>query len=98
MICTFLLGVNPEARLSVAELAQILKEMQDWGRSHPGDFVPGASDDERMLFFFYSTADNEQQSLTYHQSEGHRSASRQLAPKEINRPLKTQPKCDRQYS
>lgn len=35
--------------MSAAQLAETLKQMQDWGGSHPGYFTPGAADDERMV-------------------------------------------------
>lgn len=49
VIGTSLLVVNPEARMSATQLAQTLKQMQDWGRSHPGYFTQGTAEGERMV-------------------------------------------------
>lgn len=57
-----LLEVNPEARLTSSQLVQTLQEMQNWGRSHPKYFLPGASDDERMILSA-STDEDEQESF-----------------------------------
>lgn len=45
--------------MNAAQLAETLKQMQDWGRSHPGYFTPGAADDERMVFSSHLTEHDE---------------------------------------
>lgn len=65
VICASVLTVNPETRMDAAKLAQILNQMQDWGRSHPGYFLPGAADDEslRMILYPGSIENDEQESV-----------------------------------
>lgn len=56
------LEANPETRMNSGQLVQLFEEMQDWGKSHPRYFLPGAADDERMIFFASLPEHNTQQS------------------------------------
>lgn len=55
-----LLEGNSEARLNPSQLVQTLQEMQNWGRSHPKYFLPGASDDERMILSVLTDEDEQE--------------------------------------
>lgn len=46
-----LLEVARDEPMSTAQWMQTLEEMQEWGKSHHGHFLPGAADDERLIFF-----------------------------------------------
>lgn len=60
-----LLEVNPEARLNPSQLAQTLQEMQRWGRSHSQYFLPGASDDERMILSALTDKDEQESTAAF---------------------------------